>query len=60
VTQSSANSLDNQIPFEFSDSAQNGKDHLPGWRARVDLFGKGNELDPERIECIQRTKQMRN
>jgi hypothetical protein len=60
MTQTCAYSLDNQIPFEFSNGAENCKDHLARGCARVDLFGERDELNTEGSECFEGTEQMRN
>ena len=55
-----ANSLDDQVAFEFSDSSDDYDDGSAQWPARIDLLAEADELDSETVELIQEFEEVSN
>jgi len=60
VAHSRSDEFDNQTALQFGHSAQNSKDHFAGRCGSVHLLRERNEVDPQRLKCLQSSEQVRD
>jgi hypothetical protein len=46
-------SFDDEIPFEFCDSAEDDRDGPPEWPASIKILLEADELDVEMVELVE-------
>jgi len=58
IPQACLDPLADQAPLQFSHGAQDGENHLPSWRRRVELLRQAHKLDAENLERLQGAQRM--